>query len=67
VNAITPTVPSGTGIKPCGRRYHRLNCILAGVMALVGGVLALAVHPWFAALAAVGGVWLIVAPEPRGC
>jgi len=36
-------------------------------MALVGGVLALAVHPWFAALAAVGGVWLIVAPETRGC
>ncbi|CAN5361006.1 hypothetical protein BH11PLA2_BH11PLA2_44500 [soil metagenome] len=67
MTAIAPTVHSGTGIKSGGRRFHRLTCVLAGGMALVGGILALAVHPGFAALAAFGGVWLIVVPEPRGC
>ena len=63
---ITPW-QARTEPKSGGRRYHRLTCIIAGGLALVGGILAVSVDPWFAALAAVGGVWLIVAPEPRGC
>ena len=49
------------------RWVHRMTCVLAGGLALVGGILAIAIDPWFVALAAVGGVWLIVAPEPQGC
>ena len=49
-----------------GRRSHRLTCILVGGLALAGGVLALAVQPGFAALALVGGIWLILAPESKG-
>ncbi len=50
-----------------GRWVHRRTCILAGGLAAVGGTLALLVHPWFAAVAAVGGIWLILAPESTGC
>lgn len=49
-----------------GRRAHRLTCVLAGGLAVAGGALALLVHPWFAALAAVGGLWLILTPELKG-
>jgi len=44
-----------------------MTCVLAGGLALVGGILAITIDPWFVALAAVGGVWLIVAPESQGC
>jgi len=50
-----------------GRWVHRRTCILAGGLALVGGMLALLVHPWLAALAAVGGIWLVFAPESKVC
>jgi hypothetical protein len=49
-----------------GRWAHRRTCILAGGLAAVGGTLALLVHPWFAAVAAAGGIWLIFAPESTG-
>ena len=49
-----------------GRWVHRRTCILAGGLAVVGGALALLVHPLLAALAAVGGIWLIFAPESTG-
>ena len=52
---------------PSGRRVHRITCVAAGGLAVVGGTLALLVHPWFVAFAAVGGVWLILAPESTGC
>ncbi len=52
--------------KSSDRRTHRLICVAAGGLALLGGTLALVVHPWFASLAAVGGIWLIFAPESNG-
>ena len=45
------------------RRAHRITCVAAGGLALVGGVLAILLDPWFAGLAVVGGLWLILAPE----
>jgi hypothetical protein len=45
-----------------GRWAHRRTCILAGGLTVIGVTLALLVHPWFAAAAAVGGIWLIIAP-----
>ncbi|MCU0704037.1 MAG: hypothetical protein MUF18_08685 [Fimbriiglobus sp.] len=44
---------------PTGRTAHRLTCIAAGGLSLLGGVLGLVVNPWFLTLGAVGGVWLI--------
>jgi hypothetical protein len=38
-------------------------CVVAGGLALLGGTLAVAVDAWFAALAAVGGAWLMLAPD----
>lgn len=55
---MTPTVA-----RPDPRRAHRLLCVVAGGLALLGGTLAAAVDPWFAALAAVGGAWLMLAPD----
>jgi len=52
-------LPVNRGVKTIS--LERQVRIAAGGMAFVGGVLTLAVHPWFAVLAAVGGVWLIVA------
>jgi hypothetical protein len=47
---------------PSDRRVHRITCIGAGGLAVLGGTLALLVHPWFAVLAAVAGIWLIFSP-----
>ena len=65
---MTPTTASSVASarKTSDRWVHRRTCILAGGLAAAGGVLGLFVHPWFVALAAVGGVWLILAPE-GGC
>lgn len=49
------------------RRAHRKTITFAGGLAILGGTLALVVHPWFAAVAAVGGLWLILAPESKAC
>lgn len=50
------------------RRAHRITCVLAGGLAVAGAVLALAIHPAFAALAVVGGAWLVLAPATtRSC
>lgn len=43
------------------RRAHRLTCVAAGGLTLLGGVLGLFVSPWFLILAVAGGVWLIAA------
>jgi hypothetical protein len=43
-----------------------VSCVLAGGLAVLGAVLALLVHPWFAGLAAAAGIWLIFAPESKG-
>lgn len=60
--------PTQPDVRNTSERWvHRRTCILAGGLAAVGGTLALLVHPWFAALAAVGGVWLIFAPESAKC
>ncbi len=39
---------------PTGRTAHRLTCIAAGGLSLLGGVLGLVVNPWFLTLGAVG-------------
>jgi F0F1-type ATP synthase assembly protein I len=49
------------------RWAHRKTCILAGGLALIGATFAIVVHPWFAALSAIGGGWLILAPESHSC
>jgi hypothetical protein len=46
-----------------GRRAHRIICVFAGGLAVLGGILGLLVNPWFAVIAAVGGSCLILAPE----
>ncbi len=52
------------------RTAHRLTCVAAGGLALLGGALGLFVSPWFLTLAVVGAVWLIASglwgdsPEP---
>ena len=51
--------------KSTDRRIHRITIVAAGSLAIIGGTLALLVHPWFAAVAAVGGIWLILAPETK--
>jgi protein-S-isoprenylcysteine O-methyltransferase Ste14 len=67
--AMTATNPPARPdvLSTSGRWVHRRTCILAGGLAAVGGTLALLVHPWFAAVAAVGGIWLIFAPESSSC
>lgn len=50
---------------PNPRRYHRLVCVCAGGLALMGGALALLVQPWLALLAVVGGTILALAPDRR--
>ena len=57
--------------RPRGRLApHRLTCVAAGGLTLLGGALGLFVSPWFLTLAIAGGVWLIAAglwgdsPEP---
>lgn len=52
---------------PNRREAHRRVCVLAGGLSIVGAALAFAVHPWFAAVAAAGGIWLIAASDPREC
>lgn len=42
-----------------GRKLHRITCVVAGGLALLGGALGLFVSPWFLTLAIVGGVWLV--------
>ncbi len=49
------------------RRPHQTLCVAAGGFALVGGVLAIALDPWCAVLAAVGGLWLVLAPDTTAC
>ena len=44
-----------------GRKLHRITCVAAGGLALLGGALGLFVSPWFLTLAIGGGVWLIAA------
>jgi hypothetical protein len=41
------------------RTAHRLTCVAAGGLALLGGALGLFVNPWLLILAIAGGVWLI--------
>lgn len=43
------------------RTAHRLTCVAAGGLTLLGGVFGLFVSPWFLILAIGGGVWLIAA------
>ena len=62
-NSVPPTLASDSG----GRRLHRQTCVLAGGLALVGGILAIALDPWFAVLAAAAGLWLVLAPDTTAC
>ena len=64
---VLGTERSATAGNSDSRRAHRMTCVLAGGLALVGGILAIAIDPWFAAIAAAGGLWLILAPERTGC
>lgn len=64
---LTLTHPTRSAKVSACRRIHRTTCILAGGLAIGGGVLALLVHPGFAAVSAVGGLWLILAPESKAC
>jgi hypothetical protein len=52
---------------PTRRDAHRRVCVSAGGLTVIGTALALLVHPWFAALAAGSGLWLILAPDPKDC
>jgi len=52
------SVTSPTTHRP-GRKLHRVTCVAAGGLALLGGALGLFVSPWFLILAVAGGVWLI--------
>lgn len=45
------------------RKRHRLICIAAGNLALLGGVLAVSVHMGFVALTAIGAAILILTPS----
>ena len=49
------------------RWRHRVTCVLAGGLAVTGGTLAFLVNPWFATVAMIGGVGLIMAPESKSC
>ena len=50
------------------RRAHRIVCVAAGGLALVGGLLAILIDPLFSTVAIAGGVWLLLAPEVKeGC
>ena len=60
---ITPVSPNVR--MPSSRRIHRIICVVAGALAAVGGVLALVVHPWFVAIAALGGISLILSTESK--
>jgi hypothetical protein len=56
-------VPHANLRAPSRRWAHRRTCILAGGLVVLGGILALLVHPWFAAAAIVGGIWLLFEPD----
>jgi hypothetical protein len=58
---------TATSSRLTARQFHRLTCVLAGGLALAGGVLAVLLHPGYAALTLVGGLWLVMAPGPRNC
>jgi hypothetical protein len=64
---LTLTNPIRSANFSACRRNHRTTCILAGGLAICGGILALLVHPGFAVVAAIGGLWLILAPESKAC
>ena len=49
------------------RWRHRVICVLAGGLTLIGGGLAFLVNPWFAAVALIGGIGLILMPESTDC
>jgi hypothetical protein len=53
MSVTSPTTP-----RP-GRKLHRVTCVAAGGLALLGGGLGLFVSPWFLTLAVAGGVWLV--------
>jgi hypothetical protein len=57
------TAPADT--IPQVARRERMTWVLGGGLALVGSILAVTAHPWFAGLAIVGGLWLIITPEPQ--
>lgn len=60
--SITTTAPR---CSVGGRRAHRVTCIGAGGLSIVGAILAIAVHPALAVLAAIGGLWLLLLPDAR--
>ena len=46
-------------------RTHRLTVAIGGGLAIVGAALAAFVHPAWAALAAVGGLLLLLLPDQK--
>ena len=62
---LTPTAVNPPADQ--ARRRHRWIVVLAGSSAIAGSILAIAMNPAWALLAAAGGLALLLLPDRKAC